>query len=182
LSPDTEHSTSEANGIVLLIAITIILAAIVLLLLIQFPAMWDHAEVPTEFEISSLRHTNLYGALNYESYMVLTNIGDTSWDNRKLYAKTYRNGVLLPCLIRTINGHDFIPLKPYGIDTMGGWGTHNYHWYPGMTIYVDYSQGTFHPGDVVKFEVYDRDTDRIISEDTWPHTGGNTKKWMDILF
>lgn len=113
---------------------------------------------------------------------MLTNIGDTSWDNRKLYAKTYRNGVLLPCMIRTINGHDFIPLKPYGIDTMGGWGTHNYHWYPGITIYVDYSQGTFHPGDVVQFEVYDRDTNRIISRDTWPHTRGNTEKWMDVLF
>ncbi len=137
-----------------------------LLLVIQFPALWNKPEVPPVFEITNIRHTNQYGALNYESYMVVKNIGKVPFDNRKLYAKTYRNGVLLPCMIPTINGHDFIPVKPYGIYIMGGLGTRNYYWHPGVTIYVDYNQGTFHPGDVVKFEVYDRDTNRIISEDT----------------
>jgi len=47
---------------------------------------------------------------------------------------------------------------------------------------VDYSQGTFHPGDIVQFEVYDRDTNQIISRDTWPHTTDSTKKWLDLLF
>lgn len=179
---NSENSSSETNGIVLIIAITIILAALILLLLIQFPVMLQNQEIPNEFEISSLRHTNEHGALNYESYILITNIGTTAWDNRKLAAKTYRNGQLLPCFIPFINFNKYINAKPFGIQTIGGSGTNNYHWYPGGTIFVDYSDGTFHPGDVVQFEVIDRDTGRVISRDTGPHTGGNTKKWMNMLF
>ena len=50
---------------------------------------------------------------------------------------------------------------------MGGLGTHDFSWYPRNTLYIDYNQGTFHPGDVVTFEVYDRDTNHIISRDTF---------------
>lgn len=166
----------------MMIAISIILAGLVLLLALQFHVAGYDPGVPTIFEITSLRHTNQHGVLNYESYIVVTNIGDAAWDNRKLYAKTYRNGALLPCLIPAINFNKFIYLHPYGIKTIGGMGTNNYHWYPGGTIFVDYSDGTFHPGDVVQFEVYDRESNQLISRDTWPHTGGNTKKWMDLLF
>lgn len=165
-----------------MIGVTVILAAVVLLQLTQLPAPYYKSEVPTIFEITNIRHTNQYGVLNYESYMVIKNIGNTAYDNRKLYAKTYRNGELLPCFIPTLNGNDFIPTLHFGIQTMGGFGTHDFSWYPQAAISVDYSQGTFHPGDIVQFEVYDRDTNQIISRDTWPHTEDGTKKWTDVLF
>ncbi|PKL65019.1 MAG: hypothetical protein CVV32_05570 [Methanomicrobiales archaeon HGW-Methanomicrobiales-3] len=165
-----------------MIAVTIILAAIVLMQLIQVPSLYRNPEVPTVFEITLLRHTNPYGVLNYDSYMVVKNVGDRAYDNRKLYAKTYRNGELLPCFIPTLNGNDYIPTHHFGIQNMGGFGTHDFSWYPTATIFVDYSQGTFHPGDIVQFEVYDRDTNQIISRDTWPHTTDSTKKWLDLLF
>jgi len=164
-----------------MIGVSIILAALILIYLLSFPTLWNDSSVPTIFEITTIDHTK-NGVLTYESYMVVKNIGDVRYDNRKLYARTYRNGNLLPCFIPTLNGHDFIPLKPHGIFIMGGWGTHGFSWYPGDTIYIDYNQGTFHPGDVVTFEVYDRESNQIISRDTWPHTSGKTKKWMDLLF
>lgn len=165
-----------------MIGIAIILAVLVLSNLLSFITLWNNSSVPTVFEITTIRHTNMYGFLNYESYMVVKNCGDVAYDNRKMYARTYRNGILLPCFISTLNGNDFIPVKPYGIYIMGGLGTHDFSWYPGHTIYIDYNQGTFHPGDMVTFEVYDRETNRIISRDTWPHTSGKTKNWMDLLF
>jgi hypothetical protein len=182
LLPDTESSASNANGTILMIAATIILAALLLMQLIQLPAFLVREDVPVVFEITLLRHTNEHGVLNYDSYLVVKNTGDRAYDNRKLYAKTYRNGKLLPCFIPYINFNKFIYVHPYGIETIGGHGTNNYRWYPQSTIFIDYTDKTFHPGDVVRFEVFDRDTNQIISRDTWPHTTDSTKKWMDLLF
>jgi hypothetical protein len=165
-----------------MVAVTIILVILMWISLPHIPMQWYDSEVPTVFEITNIRHTDTYGHVNFESYMVVKNIGDAAYDNRNLYAKTYRNGNLLPCFISTLNGHDFISTQHFGIQDMGGFGSHDYNWGPGAMIYIDYSQGTFRPGNVVRFEVYDRDSNQIISRDTWPHTYDNTKKWMDLLF
>jgi len=166
----------------LVLAITIILAALVLLLALQLPNLNYDPTVPTVFEITKIRHTNPSGALDYDSYMVVRNSGKIAYDNRNLYARTYRNGALLPCDIPTMNGNDFLPTHHYGIQTLGGFGSHDFLWYPEATISIDYAQGTFHPGDTVQFEVYDRTTHQIISRDTWPHTDENTEKWMRLYF
>jgi hypothetical protein len=182
LSLKNDSASSHSVGTVLIIGVTIILAALVLLLSLQFPNLWGDSQVPAVFEITTIRHTNQYGNVNLESYMIVENTGDVAYDNRKLYAKTYRNGQLLPCFIPVINFNEFIDVHPYGIETIGGSGTNNYHWYPGGTIFIDYSQGTFRPGDIVQFEVYDRESNQLISRDTWPHRKGNTEKWMNLLF
>ncbi len=165
-----------------MIAMTIILAAIILAQLLQLPAPLIRTEVPAIFEITNVRHTNEHGILNYDSYLVITNTGNSRYDNRNLYAKTYRNGQLLPCFISTINGNNFISTPHYGIQKLGGPGSRDFSWYSGATIFIDYKDKTFRPGDVIRFEIYDRTTDRIISRDTWPHTTDATKKWIDLLF
>jgi hypothetical protein len=182
LSSENETASSSATGIIILVAITLILAALVLLMSFQLPNLWNDPTVPTVFEITKIRHTNPYGILDYDSYMTVKNIGNVAYDNRKLYAKTYRNGELLSCTIPTINGHDFIPLHPHGIQTLGGLGTHDFFWNPDAPIYIDYSKGTFHPGDVVQFEVYDKVTNQIISRDTWPHSDAHDVQWFYHYF
>lgn len=182
MSLQNESASSPVTGIIILLAITIILAALVLLMVPQLPNLSYDPTVPAVFEITKIRHTNPDGILDYDSYMVVKNCGTSAFDNRKLYAKTYRNGVLLPCKIPTMNGHDFVPVQHYGIQTLGGPGSYDFFWYPDAMIYIDYSKGTFHPGDTVQFEVYDRVTNQIISRDTYPHTSGNTEKWMGMLF
>jgi flagellin-like protein len=178
-----ESGISPATGAILLVAITIALAMIVLLMF-SFPDMdpLKDPDVPVIFEITEIRDTNPQGVVNHDSFMKLVNIGTRAYDNRKLYAKTYRNGVLLPCMIPFINFNDFIDVHPNGIETIGGPGTGNYHWNPGAEIFVDYSDGTFRPGNVVTFEVYNRTNNRIISRDIYPHTKGSTEKWMRLLF
>lgn len=180
--PDHERAASPVIAIVLLIGIVFLLAMLVLLLCLGFPMPSGDPTVPAVFVISKIQHVNPHGVLDYDSYMIVTNSGKVHYDNRKLYAKTYRNGALLPCIIPTLNGHDFIPLHPYGIQTLGGLGSHNYYWYPGQTINIDYSKGTFHPQDTVRFEVYDRTTDTLISRDTWPHTILHDARWFSNYF
>lgn len=182
MPPDTESSACTTNGVIVMIAVAVILAALLIAHLLQLPALLVRTEVPAIFEITNVRHTNEHGVLNYDSYVVVTNTGDHRYDNRNLYAKTYRDGNLLPCFIPYINFNKFIYVHPYGIETIGGHGTDNFHWDPGATIFIDYKDGTFRSGNVIRFEVYDRDTGRIISRDTWPHTTDGTKKWMDLLF
>ncbi len=164
-----DTGSSALIGILLMVTITIVLAALILLIAIPMPYLHD-ASVPSIFTITKIRHDDGHGHTNFDSYMVVKNSGDTAYDNRNLYAKTYRNGVRLPCDIPTMNGHNFIPVHPYGIQTLGGFGSDDFQWYPDALIAIDYSDGTFHPGDIVQFEVYERTTGQLLSRDTWPHT------------
>jgi hypothetical protein len=167
-------------GVMLVLAITIVLATLVLLMVLQLPNLWYDPIVPTVFEITKIRDTNKNGVLDYDSYMVVKNSGKIPYDNRNLYAKTYRNGVPLPCDIPTMNGNDFLPTHHDGIQTLGGFGSHDFLWYPEATISINYAKGTFHPGDIVQFEVYDKATSQIISRDTWPHTDGIQERCMKM--
>ncbi len=179
---DPVSSKSDSIATILMLSITILLAGLILVLIIQVPKIFFDDPVPAIFEITRVRHTSENGVLNYDSYMVITNVGSKPFDNRKLCARTYRNGHLLPYFIPYINFNKFIYVHPHGIETIGGTGTNNYHWNPGATVFVDFRDGTIRPGDIIQFDVYDRETNTIVSRDIWPHSGGSTKKWMNLLF
>ncbi|NMB79784.1 MAG: hypothetical protein GYA23_11905 [Methanomicrobiales archaeon] len=181
---NAESSQSPVVGTILLILLVVILALVVLAMIWLLPAMYDPDYVPTIFEIQSIKHTNDHGMMTYESYVVLKNIGNRAYDNRYLCVKTYRNKDPLPFLIPTLNADGLINpgMHPPGIASIGGFGTKNFMWNPGATLFIDYNDRTFHPKDVMTIEVYNRTTNRIISRDTWPHTEGNSKKWMDLVF
>lgn len=167
---------------VLLLGITFILAMLVLLLCLGFRLPIGDSAIPTIFAITGIQHTNPQGVLDYDSYMVVKNTGTIAFDNRKLSAKTYRNGVHLPCDIPTMNGYLFLPTNHFGIQKLGGLGSEDFLWYPGATLYIDYAKGTFHPGDVVQFEVYDRTTGTIISRDTYPRSEKHDTQWFYNYF
>jgi len=152
-------------GIILLLAITLLLALLVLLMF-RLPFLYD-TSVPAIFKITNIRHTSEHGALNYDSYMVIMNTGATGYPNRNLYAETYRNGVILDCRIETFNGHDFIPTHHYKIQTLGGPGSSGSTWSPVEMVFIDFRDGTFHPGDQVILEVYDNSTKQIISRHSY---------------
>jgi len=176
-----EPATSSAQGILILLAITFVLAALVLHVALQWPHLAGEPEVPAIFVITKTQHTNKYGILTYESDMVVVNTGSITYDNRKLYAKLYRNGELLPCIIPAINFNEFINRGHLGIKKIGGLGTNDYVWIPGALVSIDYSQRTFGPGDTIQFEVYERDSNKLISRDTYPHREEtNQEKMMQI--
>jgi hypothetical protein len=160
-----QDGASPALGIILMLAITLILAVLVLLMF-HLPNFYDPF-VPSIFRITNIRHTSESGTLNYDSYMVVMNTGTTGYRNGNLYAEIYRNGITLDCRIETLNGHDFIATHHFKIQNLGGPGSRGTIWDPIELIFVDFRDGTFHPGDLVTFEVYDNATKQIISRHSY---------------
>lgn len=160
------EASSPAIGIILMLVVTFILAVLVLLMMVQLPNMYDPS-VPAIFKITKIRHDDGNNNLNYDSRMMVMNTGTSGYMNKNLYAKTYRNGIELNCKIPTLNGNAFIPTHHYMVQTLGGLGSQGITWGPGESIFIDFTDKTFHPGDVVTFEVYDAVTQQIISRHTY---------------
>lgn len=148
----------------LMLAITLILAILVLLMF-RLPYLYDPS-VPAVFQITNIRHDQ-NGIRNFDSYVVVMNTGTTSYRNANLYAEIYRNGGKLDSRIETLNGHDFISTHHYMIQTLGGAGSQGSFWSPIEMISIDFRDGTFRPGDMVTFEVYDNTTRQILSRHTY---------------
>jgi hypothetical protein len=164
--PHPDSASSVAIGIIILVAITVILAILVLLLC-QMPDfnLREENTIPAIFKITKIRHVNEQGNLNYDSYMVVKNTATGGYKSRSLFAKTYKNGILLACEIPTLNGEDFIA-KAHHYDIQYMSGATGDTWYSGATIAIDYKDRTFYPGDLVTFEVSDITTQKVISSHT----------------
>jgi hypothetical protein len=114
------------------------------------------SEVPAIFKITKITH-----GTNFESTMVVKNTAAIGYNNQNLYAKTYKNGIPLDCVISTMNGHDFISSHHFGIQYIKGMSGKT--WYSDLAISINYKDKTFKPGDEVTFEVFDNTTNQIIS-------------------
>jgi hypothetical protein len=145
------------------------------------PELLSDPTVPDIFQITKVGHTDASGNPDYDSYIMVMNTGDVTYDNRKLSAKTYRNGDRLTD-IPYINEDMFIHHHPTGIWKTGGVGTDDFSWYPGAGIFIYYNKWTFHPGDVMQFEVFDRTTGQLISRDTYQDTNEIQERCMKEYF
>jgi hypothetical protein len=176
-----DDAAESPLGTILAVAITLVLCVLILLMVVQLlPVLWYDPTVPDIFRITKIGGINSYGVFD-ESYMVVMNTGDISYDNRKLSAKAYRNGDHIPD-IPYINEQNYMSVRPTGIRLIGGSGTDNNLWNPNAKIFIDFNLGTLHPGDTVQFDVYDRTTNQLISRDTWPHDNGIKERCMRMYF
>lgn len=159
-SPET--AASHPVAILLLVAITVVLVAIVALLLHLFP--FDLGMVPPSFlQIHRVYHLDERGHLNYDSRIILINTGMREFQNNDLRAEFFRNGLKIPAVIETMNGDLFISSHHYGIQTMGGLGCSGPTWLPNEKISIDFSDGTFHPGDTIRIDVFHKRDGKMIS-------------------
>jgi hypothetical protein len=55
-------------------------------------------------------------------------------------------------------------------------------WYPDQQLYIDFSDGTFRPGDTIRIEIYDKKTGKIISRDTYPESNKYDTQWFCNYF
>ncbi|MCU0631656.1 MAG: type IV pilin [Methanolinea sp.] len=149
---------------ILMVAIAILLAALVLLMVFvpQFN-MSVFSSTPSFLEIKSIRHESESGAMNYDSRVTLYHNGTLSYKNADLYAVFYCNQEKLPCVIETLNGFNFIPTHHFGVQTLAGLGCSGMFWNPCEKIAIDFTDGTFHPGDLVTVEIYQRPKSLLIS-------------------
>jgi hypothetical protein len=167
--PEKANATSYPVGIILLVAITFLLALLVLLM-VQFQpfAFTREKEIPAIFTITSIQGVDeITGHLNYDSRLILLHTGTVEYQNRDLKAIIVKNGERVSCVINTMNGHDFISTSHTGVQWMGGSGCSGETWSPHERISLDFSDGTFHPGDVVQIDVIDKVTDKTISRHTF---------------
>ena len=86
------------------------------------------------------------------------------YEKSDLSAHFFRNGEPISASIPTMYAHEFISTHHYGVQTMNGEGS---RWYPGRPITIDFTDGTFRPGDVVRVEIYSNTDGRLISADTY---------------
>ena len=148
-----------------MIAITFLLAVLVLLLMVNLPYLYDPS-VPAIFKITKIRHDDGHGHINYDSRMMVMNMGKSGYKNRDLYGLVYRNGTLLASPFPTMNGHDYLSTHHFMVQNLGGQGSCGDTWNPGEMVFIDFTDGTFRPGDTVTFEVSDKTSGQIISRHT----------------
>lgn len=158
---DRQKADSHNLAVILLVAITIILAAIVALLFHMPQFNFEYA--PSIFEITRVYHTDEHGALNYDSRVILLHNGTVRFENDSLNATFFRNGNILPCEISTFNGYNFVSTHHHGIQTMGGAGCSGTYWEPRAKIVIDFADNTFRPGDRIRVDVYSKISKRLIS-------------------
>lgn len=164
-STRNRDATSHTTATLLLVAITILLAVLVLLMF-RMPAIsWE--KPPSFLEIQAVYHTNENGLLNYDSRVLLCHTGTVSLENDRLKPVFYRNGLIVPCHISTMNGHKFIPTVHIGVQTMAGLGCSGETWEPREKILIDFTDGTFYPGDRIMMEVIDKPTGLIVSSHSY---------------
>lgn len=159
-----DRAVSQVTGVILMVAIVILLAALVFLM-IHIPS-FDISELgktPSFIEIRRFYHENEDGHMNYDSRVILVHNGTEDLNNSLLRAEFYRNGAKLPAIIETMNGHDFIASHHDGVQTMGGLGCSGPTWCPGEKISLDFTDGTFHPGDQVRVDIFTRTSGMLVS-------------------
>ncbi|MCQ1539496.1 hypothetical protein FTO68_10960 [Methanocalculus taiwanensis] len=162
-----EHSgdaVSQVQGVLILVVVTIILA-VLLLLMLHIP-LWSAGLAPGPpeiFAISELKHLNEMGTLNYDSRMTITHVGTAIYRSDDLRAEILVNEEDTGALINSMNAHLFIPSYHIGVQRLWGPGSNGFYWYPGCQIFLDLTDGTFRQGDLVRLDVYHKDTDQILS-------------------
>ena len=163
----TDSALSPTVAILLLLAITMILAALVALL-IDLPVFDTGVlSTPSFLQILCVFHTDEQGRLNYDSRIILIHNGSDSLENRNLTADFFRNGSKLPIAVETMNGDLFISTRHYGIQTMGGLGCSGPTWLPKEKISLDFSDGTFHPGDTIRIDIFSKTSGTLVSRHTF---------------
>jgi hypothetical protein len=161
----SDQAVSQTHGVLLMVAITVILAILVLLLFRLPPMTWG-TPLPS-IVILSVEHMSdrsPYG-LNYDSRILLYHNGTKPYENDGLRAVIYRNGERV-CIIPTLNGYRFIQSHHYGSERIEGEGCRTLFWNPGEGIEIDIVDGTLYPGVDVTVEIINRTTDAVISRDS----------------
>jgi hypothetical protein len=150
-----------------MVAVTIILAALVLLMVLAMVPSWSWTEPEgPPIVITGIAHTSEdTGQLTYASRVTLKNNSSTVYENDCLKAVFYRNGQKV-CIVQTLNGHLLIPSHHYGVRFLEGEGCRTPYWNPGEEMTADLTDRTFQPGVEVTVEIVDKRNGEVISKHT----------------
>jgi hypothetical protein len=165
-SPD-ETAISQQVGIILLVAITVILAALVALIF-HFPDFnFQELKTPSFIEITGVYHKDESGRLTFDSRVILLHNGTYPLENDLLRAEFFRNGMKIAASIETMNGYKFVSTHHFGVQTMGGLGCSGATWEPKEKITLDFSDNTFHPGEILQVDIFMKKSGSLVSRYTY---------------
>ncbi|MDV4343227.1 type IV pilin [Methanoculleus sp. YWC-01] len=162
-----ENALSSTHGVLLMVAVTIILAALVLLMVLAMIPSWSWTEPPqSPIIVTGIAHTSEdTGKLTYASRVTLKNNGSTAYENDCLKAVFYKNGQIV-CIVQTLNGNLLISSHHYGVRFLEGEGCRTRYWNPGEEMIADLSDGTLYPGIEVTVEIVDKRDEKAVSKQT----------------
>ena len=162
-------AVSPIVGVIVLVAVTVILAAIIAALLFWLPHLCDPFP-PSVIRIVGFhdyddRSGNL---LNYDSRILLRNSGTENLPNRQLTAAFYCDGVRVRCNLESFHGEDTPGGSIHtGYEKIKGEGCRGETWESGASVLIDFNNGAFRPGQLVRVEIIDIGTGCVISRDSF---------------
>lgn len=161
----SDRALSHTHAALLMVAITVILAALVLLMALAMIPSWSWAEPPLPpIVITGISHASgETGKMTYASRVFLLNNDSTVYENDCLKAVFYRDGQRART-VQTLNGHLLISSHHDGVKYIEGEGCRSPYWNPGEEIVVDLTDGTLVPGVMVTVEIVDKRTEKVISK------------------
>jgi len=168
----SEQASSEIYSTLLMVIITVILAAMLMIWCLPLLSFWppgSSEEVPTIFEITGIYHheNNKPTKINLDSRIILKNSGDEKYENDLLKAEIYCNKIKIPCSVDTFNGYEFIRSHHFGVQTLSGIGCEGKYWRPYEKLCLDLTDKTIRPGDLVRVDIIYKPTDKVISSDNY---------------
>ena len=165
------RAISPVIATMLLVGMTVVLSALVYMMVAGLPAAipFDAANELQYIEITAVYHQDddLPHAMNYDSRVLLTHKGTRELMNNDLRALVFRNGAQMSCRIDTMNGVKIQGTPHTGLQKISGPGCQGQTWAPGETLTLDLNNGTLHPGDELRIDIFSRSRNMVISSDSF---------------
>ena len=156
-------AVSTIHGVLLMVAVTVILAVILLAHALWLPHFCDPFP-PATFQVVAVHDYDEDGTvLNYDSRVLIRNLGTRNVPNRAITAAFYSDGIRIDCRLVNFHGEDDVPSHHFGIQRVQGAGCRGETWEVGTSVLIDFTDRTFMPGKTVRVDVIDLRTDCVVS-------------------
>ncbi|MDD3574272.1 hypothetical protein [Methanospirillum sp.] len=148
-----DAAESTTHGTILMTVIVVIACIILLAFLLGFFNFFKNNDslAPPHIKIIGVNH-----GTKYESQVIIRSYSSEELENDLLMAKIFVNDEELLACIYTLNGHNFIPTRHYGVKFIGGSGCRGLYFSPRETIIIDLKNGYIRPGDKVTIFIYQK--------------------------
>jgi hypothetical protein len=164
MDPDrADDAVSPVVGVAVLLAVTLVLVAIIAAFLFWFPHLCDPFPRAVVQVVEVHDYNEAGTRLNFDSRVLLRNLGSEDLPNRPLTAAFYADGVRVDCVLETFHGEDFIPTHHLGIERIQGEGCRGETWEAGAHVLIDFRDGTFRPGQTVRVDIIHTGENCVIS-------------------
>ena len=161
-----KDAVSPIVGVAVLVAVTVLLAAIVAAFLFWLPHLCDPFPGGAIQVVAVHDYAEGGSPLNYDSRLLLRNFGP-ALPNRPLTAAFFADGVHVDCRLETFHGEDVVPSHHFGIERVQGLGCRGETWEQGASVLIDFTDRTFMPGSTVRVDIIDTQTNCVISSHTF---------------